>query len=102
MVNNALAHRGELFGQMYAADIKGGWPSIAAEKLLRAMLLQVLYSVRSERQLMECINARYGKATVHIASTGQTQSNDVAWRMKQERRTPRYTTQLDEIPIARA
>ena len=28
-------------------------PSIAPEKLLRAMLLQVLYSVRSERQLME-------------------------------------------------
>jgi transposase len=38
---------------MYAADIKGGRPSIAPEKLLRAMLLQVLYSVRSERQLME-------------------------------------------------
>ena len=31
----------------------GGRPSIAPEKLLRAMLLQVLYSVRSERQLME-------------------------------------------------
>ena len=38
---------------MYEADIKGGRPSIAPEKLLRAMLLQVLYSVRSERQLME-------------------------------------------------
>ncbi|AEI82541.1 transposase IS4 family (plasmid) [Cupriavidus necator N-1] len=33
--------------------IKGGRPSIAPEKLLRAMLLQVLYSIRSERQLME-------------------------------------------------
>jgi transposase len=42
-----------LFAGMYEADIKGGRPSIAAEKLLRAMLLQVLYSVRSERQLME-------------------------------------------------
>jgi transposase len=38
---------------MYEADIKGGRPSIAPEKLLRAMLLQVFYSVRSERQLME-------------------------------------------------
>ena len=38
---------------MYAAEIKGGRPSIAPEKLLRAMLLQVLFSVRSERQLME-------------------------------------------------
>ena len=32
-----------------------GRPSIAPEKLLRAMLLQAFYSVRSERQLMERI-----------------------------------------------
>ena len=53
MVNTALANMDELFARMYAADIKGGRPSIAPEKLLRAMLIQVLYSVRSERQLME-------------------------------------------------
>jgi transposase len=53
MVNKALANMDGLFAQMYAADIKGGRPSIAPEKLLRAMLIQVLYSVRSERQLME-------------------------------------------------
>jgi transposase len=53
MVNKALAEMGELFAQMYEDDIKGGRPSIAPEKLLRAMLLQVLYSIRSERQLME-------------------------------------------------
>ena len=33
-----------------------GRPSIAPEKLLRALLLQVLYTVRSERQLMEQLN----------------------------------------------
>jgi transposase len=53
MVNKALAQMGDLFAQMYEDDIKGGRPSIAPEKLLRAMLLQVLYSLRSERQLME-------------------------------------------------
>lgn len=53
MVNKALAEMGELFAQMYEGDTKGGRPSIAPEKLLRAMLLQVLYSIRSERQLME-------------------------------------------------
>jgi transposase len=36
MVNKALASMNELFAQMYAADIKGGRPSIAPEKLLRA------------------------------------------------------------------
>ena len=32
---------------------KTGWPSVAPEKLLRALLVQVLYSIRSERLLME-------------------------------------------------
>ena len=53
MANAALAKMNGLFANMYEADVKGGRPSVAPEKLLRAMLLQVLYSVRSERQLME-------------------------------------------------
>jgi len=53
MVNEALVKMNALFAGMYEADVKGGRPSIAPEKLLRAMLLQVFYSVRSERQLME-------------------------------------------------
>ena len=53
MVNEALEKMDELFAGMYEADVKGGRPSIAPEKLLRAMLLQVFYSIRSERQLME-------------------------------------------------
>ncbi len=56
MVNTALAKMDVLFSRMYEADIKGGRPSIAPEKLLRAMLQQVLYSVRSERQLMEQVS----------------------------------------------
>jgi transposase len=55
-VNEALAKMDGRFSAMYEADIKGGRPSIAPEKLMRAMLLQVLYSVRSERQLVEQIN----------------------------------------------
>lgn len=53
MANAALEKMNGLFARMYEADVKGGRPSVAPEKLLRAMLLQVLYSVRSERQLME-------------------------------------------------
>lgn len=53
--NEALASMDGRFAAMYEADIKGGRPSIAPEKLLRAMLLQVLYSIRSERQLTEQI-----------------------------------------------
>ena len=38
-INEALANMDEKFSAMYEADIKGGRPSIAPEKLMRAMLL---------------------------------------------------------------
>jgi transposase len=50
VVNEALASRDAEFDGLYAAD---GRPSIAPERLIRASLLQILFSVRSERQLME-------------------------------------------------
>ena len=53
MVDAALRNMGPQFDAMYA---KVGRPSIAPEKLLRALLLQVLYTVRSERMLMEQLN----------------------------------------------
>ncbi len=54
-LNEALAKMDAKFSAMVEADAKAGRPSIAPEKLMRAMLLQVLYSVRSERQLVEPI-----------------------------------------------
>lgn len=53
MVNEALTNLEDLFAGRYEDAAKGGRPSIAPQKLLRAMLLQVLFSVRSERLLME-------------------------------------------------
>src|SRR6202163_44535 len=53
MADEALRDLELCFSQLYA---KTGRPSIAPEKLLRALLLQVLYSVRSERILMEQLN----------------------------------------------
>lgn len=44
---------GSLSPQFDALYCKEGRPSIAPEKLLRALLLQAFYTVRSERQLME-------------------------------------------------
>ena len=42
-----------MFSAIYEASVEGRRPSVATEKLLRAMLLQILFSIRSERQLME-------------------------------------------------
>src|SRR3712207_917869 len=50
VVNEALAALESQFAPLYA---RVGRPSIPPEKLLRAMLLQAFYSIRSERQLME-------------------------------------------------
>jgi len=50
LVNETLAAMEGDFAALYVGI---GRPSIAPEKLLRAMLLQAFYSVRSERQLME-------------------------------------------------
>jgi transposase len=50
IVNEALVGLSPEFEELYA---KSGRPSIPPEKLLRALLLQAFYSVRSERQLME-------------------------------------------------
>src|SRR5881296_2444993 len=50
MTDRVLATLSRKFARMYS-DI--GRPSIPPEKLLRALLLQVLYTVRSERLLLE-------------------------------------------------
>src|SRR3989441_12678527 len=50
MVDAVLAELSPEFSRLYS---RVGRPSIAPERLLRALLLQVLYSVRSERMLME-------------------------------------------------
>lgn len=50
LVDEALQNLDAVFDDIYAAS---GRPSIPPERLLRASLLQIFFSVRSERQLME-------------------------------------------------
>jgi transposase len=53
MADRALKTMAAVFGGLYSDT---GRPSIAPERLLRAQLLMILYSIRSERQLMEQIH----------------------------------------------
>ena len=53
LVNPILATLSPRFDALYA---RMGRPSIPPERLLRALLLQVLFTIRSERQLMEQLN----------------------------------------------
>jgi DNA polymerase V len=50
---------------------------------------------------LDTINHRYGKGTMKIASAG-LDGNRRVWSMKQERRTPGYTTCIADMPVARA
>ena len=54
MVDRALVELDPVFRRMYSPI---GRPSIPPEQLLRALVLQLLYSVRSERLLMEQLDA---------------------------------------------
>lgn len=51
-LNDTLKCIDGVWARMYEGDAKGGRPRIAPEKLIRAVLLQGLYSIRSERVLM--------------------------------------------------
>jgi len=50
---------------------------------------------------MDAINVRYGNGTVGSAATGGSGPPRL-WEMKQERKTPQYTTRLEDVPVARA
>lgn len=56
MADTALKDLDQRFEGIYAAM---GRPSIPPERLLRALLLQVLYTVRSERLLMEQLDYNF-------------------------------------------
>jgi DNA polymerase V len=50
---------------------------------------------------LDGINDRYGRGTLLMASAGLAGDNRV-WSMKQERRTPGYTTRWEDMPAVRA
>ena len=52
-------------------------------------------------QALDGLNDRYGRGTVHMASAGLGGDRRL-WSMKQERRTPGYTTCWAHMPVVRA
>jgi DNA polymerase V len=50
---------------------------------------------------LDGLNRRYGRGTVLLASTG-LKGERRRWSMKQERRTPQYTTRWEDMPVVRA
>jgi DNA polymerase V len=50
---------------------------------------------------LDAMNQRFGKGTLHMASAG-TAGDRRVWTMKQERRTPQYTTRFNDILAVKA
>ncbi len=51
-------------------------------------------------QALDNINSKWGRGTLHLASAG-TAGQARTWEMKQERKTPGYTTGWDQLAVAR-
>ena len=82
MANTVLERLSPKLNPLYAAV---GRPSIPPEKLLRALLLQVLYTLRSERLLMEGsasleLNTRKLSSSMRLSSTQVCGSVSCIWR----------------------
>jgi hypothetical protein len=66
LVYRSLKRMDADFAKLYSFT---GRPSIAPEQLLRSMLLMVLYSIRSERQLMEQMEeGKIGRDSIHATT----------------------------------
>ena len=91
LVDEALAALSADFERLYS---RTGRPSIAPEKLLRVLLLQAFYTIRSERQLMEqldynllfrwfvglSMDTPVWDATVYSKNRDRLVAGDVAYR----------------------
>ena len=73
--------------------------------------LAIARSTKDRSKVMgaiDSLNSRYGRGTVKLASGGteharliQTGTPPPGWKMKQERRTPRYTTHWQELAVVK-
>lgn len=67
---------------------------------------------RDQTKLMsavDTINARFGRSTIGVASASMPSNTPdeitgdrPRWSMRQERKTPAYTTRWEDVPVARA
>ncbi|QLA18423.1 Y-family DNA polymerase [Desulfolutivibrio sulfoxidireducens] len=81
-----------------AGVLLGGVEPAASQQ---ASLLESPRDTARSRALMRVVdgvNARHGRDVLTFAATGVARP----WRMRQDRRSPRYTTAWDEIPVVRA
>ncbi len=85
--------------QYHRADVMM-YDLTAADALQTDMLgyvdVAVMQTSQARMQALDAVNARYGKNTLRYAATGLSK----AWQPKHQFRSPRYTSNWDELPVA--
>lgn len=82
---------------------------VAARRLRTGSVLQGELDLEDEQSsdrsrlmtALDALNSRYGRGTVQMACTG-VDDKTRKWGMKKGRPTPQYTTQWEDVPVARA
>lgn len=98
-----IRHAGQMLRQLYLPGLSYKKAGVLADQLRPAASIQGnLFETQPERheqaQLLETVdhlNRRFGRGTVQYAACGF----DPAWRLKAEKRSPRYTTRWEEIQV---
>jgi len=90
-------------GRIYRAGLRYQKAGVMLSELVPASSVQQdLFAGQADGRrkivmgLLDGINRRLGRGTVHSARQGFSQP----WRMKQEHKSPGYTTRWDELPVA--
>lgn len=95
----------EALGQIYRPGLKYKKAGVVLSGICPAQIRQPelvgLYPVAAgpsaTMQLMDQINQRYGRDTLRVATMGV--NDDALWHMSCSRRSRRYTTALEELPV---
>jgi len=94
---------------IYQTGFKFAKAGVMLLELQAANVLQGELGLEDERQddrsrlmvVMDRVNLRYGRGTVMLASAGLA-GEERRWAMRQERRTPQYTTRWRDLQLVRA
>ena len=105
LTNAALAGLRQIFQPNFRYKKAGVILNLISDKPTTQQSLfddvQVKGKSASLMRAVDAINTRFGNAAIRSAAAG-TNNTKQAWQMRSGNRSPNYTTQWDELPIARA
>jgi DNA polymerase V len=104
LTNAALAGLKQIYQPNFRYKKAGVILNLISDKpTVQQSLFEDVQSKGKSAKLMKAvdqINTRFGNAAIRSAASG-TQESKQGWQMRSGNKSPNYTTQWDELPIAR-